>query len=106
MRIRIVKEPPIAGIDGIRLDCFAVGKEYEVGNTIGALFLAEGWAEPVALDAPRPYTPFTAEDPFDSRVLYRDHPPNLVKERHSPFLDRDVEPDVVWRASLRRRVRR
>ena len=96
MRIRIVQVPPIAGIDGIRLDCFEVGREYEVGNSIGALFLAERWAEPVELDAPRPYLPFSEEDPFDSRVLYRRDPPNLIKERDSPNMDHAVAADRGW----------
>jgi hypothetical protein len=47
MRIRIVRVPPIASLDGVRLDRFAVGREYEMGNTIGSLLLAEGWAEAI-----------------------------------------------------------
>jgi hypothetical protein len=34
-------------VDGIRLDVFVPGCSYEIGNSLGALFLAEGWAEPV-----------------------------------------------------------
>ena len=104
MRIRIMQKPPIAGIDGIRLDCFDVGKEYEVGNSIAALFLAERWAEPVPLDAPRPVLPFSEDDPFDSRVLYRDrsHPPNLVKDSTSPLYDRAIAANAQWRRRPRR----
>jgi hypothetical protein len=102
VRIRIVHIPTIAGIDGIRLDCFETGKEYEVGNSVGALLLAEGWAEPVPLDAPRPYLPFSDNDPFDSRVLYKDHPPNLSKDQTRPYLDRDVAADSRWRRRRRR----
>jgi hypothetical protein len=81
MRIRIVRIPPVAGVDGIRLDCFAVGAEYEVGNSIGALFLAEGWAEPIPLDFPTPPEPFGESDPFDSRRLYRLITPRTWSER-------------------------
>jgi hypothetical protein len=89
MRIRIVHQPPVAGIDGIRLDCFQVGHEYDVGSHLGALLLAEGWAEPVD-GRPGTITPFTPGDPFDSRVLYEDMPRNLVKERDSPFVERTL----------------
>ena len=59
MRIRIVRNPPIRDVDGIALDSFEVGMEYDVGSRMGALLLAEGWAEPVAAGpvlaaAPRP----------------------------------------------------
>jgi hypothetical protein len=70
MRIKIVQSPRLSSIDGVCLDCFHVGQDCEVGNSIGALFLAEGWAEPVPLDAPSPIEPFAAGDPFDSRALY------------------------------------
>ena len=59
MRIRIVRNLPIRDVDGIALDAFEVGMEYDVGSRMGALLLAEGWAEPVAAGpvlaaAPRP----------------------------------------------------
>jgi hypothetical protein len=47
MRIRIVRALPIRDVDGITLDKFEVGREYDVSTRLGALFLAEGWAEPV-----------------------------------------------------------
>ena len=101
MRIRIVHHPPVEGIDGIRLDCFEVGQVYEVGTTIGALFMAEGWAEPLPLDEMPPPVPFSAGDPFTTRVIVRRDPPNLTKERASPFWDRALAAD----ASRRRRRR-
>jgi hypothetical protein len=97
MRIRILKEPPMASIDGIRLDYMVVGHNYEVGNSVGALFLAEGWAEPVMLDAPAAVVPFSTNDPFDSRVLYRDGPPNLLQDRQSPFVGREIAVGRAWR---------
>jgi hypothetical protein len=102
MRIKILRTPPVHGIDGIRLDCFEVGRQYEVGNSIGALFLAEGWAEPVPVDAERPYQFFTSDDPFDSRALY-DDPPNLKKEQFPPYLEPDVAADLKLRRRRRRR---
>jgi hypothetical protein len=51
MRIRIIQRPSTTQIDGVRVDCYCVGQEYDVSNTLGEVFLAEGWAEPVPLDA-------------------------------------------------------
>jgi hypothetical protein len=82
IRLKILKVPPVGDIDGIRLDLFERGQEYDVGNTLAALLLAEGWAEPVPLDAPKPFEPFTKEDPFDARVLDR-RSIDLVREVHS-----------------------
>src|SRR5437870_4755945 len=47
MRIRVIQKPGETCIDGIKLDGFKVGVQYEVGTTLGSLFLAEGWAVPV-----------------------------------------------------------
>ena len=47
MRIRIVRHLPIRDVDGIALDAFEIGMEYDVGSRTGALLLAEGWAVPV-----------------------------------------------------------
>ena len=44
MRIRVIQKPRERSIDGIQLDRFRPGVLYEVGTTLGALFLAEGWA--------------------------------------------------------------
>ena len=103
MRIKILSTPRSEGVDGIRLDHFVVGREYEVGNSVGALLLAEGWAEPVALDAPRPVVPFSENDPYDHSVLYRDEPPNLSRENRPPYLDRDLAADFNFRRRSRRR---
>lgn len=101
----MVRKPPIDSVDGVSCDCFHIGREYELGNSIGALFLAEGWAEPVPLDAEPAFTPFGADDPYDSHVLYRDRdqPPNLFKEEQPPYLDRDIAQDFRWRRRPRRR---
>jgi hypothetical protein len=106
IRIRIVRSPNIADVDGIALDAYRVGDEYELGNSLAGLFLAEGWAEPVALDAPGPPEPFSADDPFGTSTLDRNSPPNLVKEQVPPFLERDLAHDFVrhWRRRRRRRA--
>jgi hypothetical protein len=46
MRIKVVAQPTQHSLDGIDLDRFHVGVEYEVGNTTGSFFLAQGWAVP------------------------------------------------------------
>jgi hypothetical protein len=106
VRIRIVQSPDVTEVDGIALDSFEVGNEYEVGNILGGLFLAEGWAEPVPLNAPRPPEPFSEDDPFGTTTLDRNSPPNLVREQHPPFLDRDLAREVAadWRWRRRRRL--
>jgi hypothetical protein len=106
MRIRIVQSPTVSDVDGVDLDYFTIGGEYEVGNSVGALLLAEGWAEPVALDAPKVPEPFGADDPFGTTTIDRSNPPNLVKEQHPPFLDLDLAHDIAstsWRSRRRRR---
>jgi hypothetical protein len=103
MRIRMVQKPPMNSIDGIQLDCFAVGSDYEVGNSVGALFLAEGWGEPVPLDAVAPYVPFTEGDPFIMRVVDPKHPRNLIRETYPPYLDSPQQLAADFRAPRRRR---
>ena len=105
IRIRIVQTPNITDVDGIALDTYRVGDEYELGNSLAALFLAEGWAEPVELGVPGPPEPFSADDPFGTTTLDRNSPPNLVKEQVPPFLERDLAHDFGrhWRQRRRRR---
>jgi hypothetical protein len=82
IRLKILQPLPVASIDGIRLDCYEIGQEYEVGNSIGALLLAEGWAEPVPLDAPPMPALFPFDDPFADHKLYRKRLPDLVRKLH------------------------
>ena len=81
MRIRIVQKPSPSRIDGIQLDHYVPGREYELGSSLANLFLAEGWAEPVALDEPpdepRLDDPHARPDP--------PHPGNLVREIFPPY---------------------
>ena len=81
MRIRIVRKPTERCIDGIRLDLFEPGYEYDVGHSIAALLLAEGWAEPVVHEAPAWLTPVAAVPPSDTA------PPNLIREYYPPYSD-------------------
>jgi hypothetical protein len=47
-------------IDGMQLDRFQPGLVYDVGPILGALFLAEQWAEPVEDDHQGVVTPVTS----------------------------------------------
>jgi hypothetical protein len=88
LRIQIVQVPPVACIDGIQLSRFTVGHCYEVGNSLGAVFLAEGWAEPVALDEPSPPPYFSEEDTFKRHSpVDPDAPANLIREVYPPYYD-------------------
>ena len=83
MRIRVIQKPSVARIDGIRVDQFIPGQQYEVGNVIGALFLSEGWAEPVPSDEPAVLVPFSELDEDDDNSA----PPNLTREYFPPYYD-------------------
>ena len=50
IRIRIIQQPATTHIDGVRVDCYFVDHVYEVSNTLGEVFLAEGWAVPAPID--------------------------------------------------------
>ena len=87
MRIRVLNTPTVPEVDGIDLRRFSVGLTYEVGNNLGALFLAEGWAEPVADDAPALLVPFSENDPFMTRVVDPQAPTNLRRETYAANID-------------------
>jgi hypothetical protein len=93
----MLKQPPVESIDGLRLTGFSEGQEYEVGNTVAMLFLAEGWAEPIPLDAPAAVVPFAEDDPYDSRKLYPALPQNLKRETSLGNLDRAAAADSPHR---------
>ena len=46
MRIHVIHEFAIPGIDGIQLQHYEPGHSYDVGVVVGKLLLAEGWAVP------------------------------------------------------------
>jgi len=81
MRIRIVQKPSVACIDGVQLDQFEPGQQYEVGNIFGALLLAEGWAEPVDDPAPALVIPLSELEPEAAEPL----PANLIRESIPPY---------------------
>ena len=56
MRIRIVQTPKSICIDGLRMDQFLLGEEYDVGWRFGSMMLLEGWAEAVGFAEPRRQT--------------------------------------------------
>src|SRR5437870_2529949 len=85
MRIRILQKPTLASIDGLRLDHFYPGFQYIVGNVVGSLLLAQGWAEPVSDDEPALLIPFSDTRP--SPHAASGEPPNLVRERYPRDLD-------------------
>ena len=109
MRVRIVERPGQDLVDGIRLDVFEPGGVYDVGNLIGALLLAEQWAEPVADSAPRGgsserrrqspnHSSIRSALPTDSPRT----PPNLIREIRSPHIE---QLDRAADASRRKRRR-
>ena len=86
LRIKILQEPPTSSIDGIRLDGFEPGFLYDVGNTLGAVLLAEKWAEPVADDEPALLVPLSQADAFSDCVSEL-APSNLFREVVPPYFD-------------------
>jgi hypothetical protein len=83
LRIRIIQKPKSGDVDGIRLDLFEPGVHYEVGNQLGALMLAEGWAAPVDLDQPVVFAP-VSELSVD---VSTPSPKNLTREFFPPYYD-------------------
>jgi len=102
MRIRILHTPNTDDIDGIDLRRFTVGLTYEVGNSLGALMLAEGWAAPASDDdASALLVPFSDADPFVTRIVEH-NPPNLLRESYPPYID---ELSIAADLDRRRRTR-
>ena len=102
LRIRIVQKPPSSSIDGIRLDYFEPGFLYEVGNTLGALLLAERWAEPVTDEQPALLVPLSQAAAF-SDCVGELAPSNLVREVVPPYFDHLVASGDLERRKRSRR---
>ena len=103
MRIKILQTPTHSSVDGIDLDRFIPDHLYEVGNSLAALLLAEGWAEPVSLDEPAEVVPFSETDPFTQRWLDDKEPPNLVRDYAPPTAEQlGIAADYFWRPRKRR----
>src|SRR5262245_21869217 len=96
MRIKVIQQPTVACIDGVRLDQFRLGNVYQLGNLLASVFLAEGWAEPVDDQAngsqPR------AEGPGI--------PPTLPREFFPPYYDGSPSALAAEQSSRRRARRR
>jgi hypothetical protein len=87
MRIRMLRRPRENCIDGVRLDRFEPGLEYEVGSSLAALFFAEGWAEPIpfGFDEEEPAVPASG---VGAALPPRKRPRNLMRERYSSGVER------------------
>jgi hypothetical protein len=101
MRIKLVRRPTISHVDGVNLQQFAPGERYEVGATLGALLLAEGWAVPCD-DVAVAIVPFSDTDPFVIRVADGQMPPNLIRDTYPPSAN---AIDLVGAFERRRRPR-
>jgi len=67
------------------LDLFVVGQQYDVGSTLGALMLCEGWAEPIDEDTPKPARPSRQVKPALDDA--ENTPPNLIREMFQPHYE-------------------
>jgi len=93
MRIRIVQQPAVACIDGVRLDQFRPGHVYHLGSLMAGVFLAEGWAEPV-------------DDQETGIAEAPAIPRNLTREFFPPYYDGSPSALAAERGSRRRGRRR
>ena len=86
MRLRITQRLH-GSIDGMQLDRFQPGLVYDVGPVLGALMLAEQWAEPVDEKSRAPVTPvsnirqFAAASPFPWRRRHHKHERAMAADR-------------------------
>jgi len=82
MRILVVQRPPVNCIDGMRLDRFMPGHQYEVATSLAAVLIAEQWAEPLT-GAPPVLAPLRGESgPAAGAVS-----PDLVRATYPARLD-------------------
>jgi len=88
IRIRIVRKPDIASLDGIRFSSFDVGCEYVVGPVTGAVLLAEGWGVPI--DEPVPTAPSYEPVHVVRREIDPQSPPNLMRDKWPAPLEKRV----------------
>jgi hypothetical protein len=97
MRVRIIRTPAPGDVDGLRLDRFQPGREYEVGPTLGSLLLAEGCAQPVT-EQGAAKSGRKAPNAPPKRAATSD-PPNLIRERDPLDVWAAIEPDAGRRRS-------
>ena len=91
MRIQIVKKLTDSSIDA-RLDRFQPGCQYEVDRTMGLLFLAEKWAEPVVSARPRLVGSLDEMEHAGERSIRS----SLSRERYVPSLDEAIAADIAF----------
>lgn len=94
MRIRIIRKPTEKCIDGVQLDRFVVGLQYEVGTALAAVLLTEQWAELVLTNEPDVVIPLSELDPSN--------PPNLIREVQPPYYD---GPPIIVERRRQPRIR-
>src|SRR5262249_5703690 len=102
----MARRPPVKSIDGVQVDSLEPGKVYELGTSIAAVLMAEGWAVPVPIDEPAPHEPFSQTDPYGAAPFQDpDAPPNLTREHYPPFLEqpRSIAAEVERRTRKRPR---
>jgi len=102
MRIRLLQRPSRASVDGLSLEAFEPGQLYDVGTTLGMLFLAEGWAEPVVTKEPALLSPLRQAKPLAAAPA-EPKPRNLNREKRLRYVDRLA---VAADRKLRRRRRK
>jgi hypothetical protein len=80
----MLRRPRENCIDGVRLDRFEPGLEYELGSSLAALFFAEGWAEPLPFD----FNEQELTTPVGEASSCEKRPRNLMRERYSSGVER------------------
>ena len=65
-----------------------VGRVYELGQTLGPLFVAEGWGVPLEGTSS---VPLSERDPSTPLLYPAEDPRSLMRERYPPYLDEDRE---------------
>jgi len=91
VRLRIVQRPPAKDVDGLRMDRYELGHTYEVGNVLGEVMMAEGWAQPVADNSPGGLVSLNETEPLplDAKPVSQNgaSPSNLIREVSPPTFD-------------------
>ena len=86
MRIRVLQRPTATSVDGLRLDRFEPGFLYDVGTSLGCFLLAEGWAEPVAIEQPALLVPMS-DTASSADATMEPQRRNLFRDTCPPYLD-------------------
>ena len=98
VRLRITQRLH-GSIDGMQLDRFQPGLVYDVGPILGAVLLAEQWAEPVDDDYESTVTPVTSVRQFAE--TRHDAKPHSPWRRRPARRDRAIAADRARRSKKR-----